>query len=472
MSQAWSELQSPSAPKFSLELVHYLFTAQAEEITNQLDLLDRIRAGFFQAVFVLLPASSWTHARRSQHDRQRPLRSRWVPFNGDPSSSLLLQENTQCEFSSWVAEQALNCSTCRLILSFEEDLGGHSRDGPASIWSCREFQKLQALNEATRGSAFLCPLSSAERRKPPGILTNLSGIIPLLYVGWPSLSTVNSELLYNGPLPIAEFRHEDTSFTHEVGLTVQSSCLTPFFWKLCLQACFNQGPHDALRGGSSDLGEKHHPVPFSAEALRHAPSFSSLATSWDPIYRLWCGRELLKEHLGKHTSERAVEGYWTTPTPKDFSDATQHSTLEGKVRHRCFPPILSSLSQSVSVSAVAGSIPVAHSVVGDSCPAVLCAPVESSGHGDSCLAAPPTFLAHSTTTTSNGPCSTKRPPATTVPAASFEPAPATPPSSRDVSMLPGTSKRGLSHVNSKIEEKVKSAKVTPPGQRDGSPWRQ
>ena len=37
---------------------------------------------------------------------------------------------------------------------FPEDLGGHSEEGPTSIWALREFQSLHGVNDACLGAGF------------------------------------------------------------------------------------------------------------------------------------------------------------------------------------------------------------------------------------------------------------------------------------------------------------------------------
>ena len=103
--------------------------------------------------------------------------------------------------TAWVAEQALHCRTCRLVLLFPEDLGGHSSDGPASVWQTKEFMLLESLNEARRRGAFLCQLSEVDQRRPLGVLTNVPGLWPFLRLGWPSFSQSDNNLVYTGPLP-------------------------------------------------------------------------------------------------------------------------------------------------------------------------------------------------------------------------------------------------------------------------------
>ena len=50
------------------------------DVLVALDLLDRIRIGFFHAVFIVRPAASWSRARHSEEPGQSPLRTHSQPF--------------------------------------------------------------------------------------------------------------------------------------------------------------------------------------------------------------------------------------------------------------------------------------------------------------------------------------------------------------------------------------------------------
>ena len=64
----------------SFELIHYNFDDD-HEVLNILILLDKVREGFFQAVLVLPPASSWSRARHFGPGGQPPVRSRAQPWS-------------------------------------------------------------------------------------------------------------------------------------------------------------------------------------------------------------------------------------------------------------------------------------------------------------------------------------------------------------------------------------------------------
>ena len=152
--QGWSDLQSSLIPPLPLELILLM-----RHYSKFLDLLERIR-GYFHLVCDLPPNATWTSHLRSR-------RFLLGLEDLDPEASPhVLHANACCECSAWISEQAAICSQCRLILAFPEDLGGDVVDGPASIWSCHEYQMLEWLHEAERGAAWLCQLSSADHRGP------------------------------------------------------------------------------------------------------------------------------------------------------------------------------------------------------------------------------------------------------------------------------------------------------------------
>ena len=172
-----------------------------------LHLLNLLRDGFFEAVYLIPPAASWSRLRSSTTPGQLPLRSRAEPLglsSLDPQQTeKVRQSNREMEAVSWFAAQSARCKVRRVgvVLIFPEDFGGHVRDGPASPWSSREFQDLEGACDVRRGSAFLCQLASTDQRRPVGILTNLPTLQNRLSLQWPILERCGDELFYQGPLP-------------------------------------------------------------------------------------------------------------------------------------------------------------------------------------------------------------------------------------------------------------------------------
>ena len=140
-----------------------------------LDLLDHIKAGLFDLVCLLHSASTWSRLRHSDAAGQPPLRTRAFPVGlsnlAPPSLQKIRSDNRILESISWCAcaEQTLLCTKpTSLFVVFPEDLGGHSRDGPTSVWSLREFQVLQEQSETCRGAGFLCQLGQGRLQTSHG----------------------------------------------------------------------------------------------------------------------------------------------------------------------------------------------------------------------------------------------------------------------------------------------------------------
>ena len=192
------------------------------------------------------PAATWSRVRRCEHFGQRPLRSRAHPFGLEKLDSVALtltqQSNAHCEFEYWLAEQALTCSTCRIIVISSEDFECDVRDGPSSIWSCQVFQELENLHVARRCAAFgslcggiLCQLASVDVRRPLGILSNIPGLLALLHMAWPSFSEHSSVLEHTGPLPKSchcVFTQKQFNQADEKFLTSDTGVLGTRFWQV------------------------------------------------------------------------------------------------------------------------------------------------------------------------------------------------------------------------------------------------
>ena len=188
--EAWSAAQNPAARHSQLEFLYYDPDVQ-HDIIVVFDLLDRVKAGFFQAVFIAPPASTWS---RSRHlgPTQTQLRSRTQPL-GLPSLGALAQSriseaNRTLEVCTWLVQQALFAKV-PCVLLFPEDLGGHSHSGPSSPWALQDWRFLEGLGDARRGSAFLCRLAAADHRRPTGFVTNLVKLILLMVTWWASILT-------------------------------------------------------------------------------------------------------------------------------------------------------------------------------------------------------------------------------------------------------------------------------------------
>ena len=229
----------------SVASIHYIFDDSSDDLVSFLDLLDRIKSGFFQLSCVLPPASTWLRPRHSGLPGQLPLRSRSAPFGLDgldPAAPERVQRaNEQGEFCCWIAEHTLHCPVGKLVLVFPEDLGGDKNDGPSSIWSCRVYHLLEGLREARRGASF-CVNSSRLTNAVHWVFHQIYQPCSL-HLGWPQFTSQGSQLVHEGPLPrscgcatphtILKGAKSDNEFH-----TAEANIFGSQFWLVCLRAYF------------------------------------------------------------------------------------------------------------------------------------------------------------------------------------------------------------------------------------------
>ena len=276
-------------------------------------LLNLLRDGFFEAVYLIPPAASWSRLRSRTTEGQLPLRSRAEPLGlsslNPQQSERVRQSNREVEAVSWFAAQSARCKVRRvgLVLMFPEDLGGHVRDGPASPWSSREFQELESACDVRRGSAFLCQLASTDQRRPVGIITNLPTLQSQLSLQWPQLERHSDELVYRGPLPEscscvpphAPFRGTDA----EEGF-ISSSSQSPStnFWSICL-ADLDSFSGSSLRDGGGSIPSQQQSWVSSGFTF----SFSSSSHSRASLFSHWMAGSLSRAVLSDFGSPGQVD---------------------------------------------------------------------------------------------------------------------------------------------------------------------
>ena len=78
--EAWRAHGKESEDPLDYTLFHYSFEC-AHDVLVVLNLLDRIRLGFFHSVFMVPPAASWSRVRYTEGEGQSPLRTRSQPFD-------------------------------------------------------------------------------------------------------------------------------------------------------------------------------------------------------------------------------------------------------------------------------------------------------------------------------------------------------------------------------------------------------
>ena len=103
-------------------------------------ILDRVKAGVFQAIFIAPPVSSWVLPHH-EGSSQSQLRNRAQPLG---LSSLSIQDqgrlrdaNYTMEICTWIAAQSF-AARIPCLLTFPEYVGGHVSSGPASPWSLQQ----------------------------------------------------------------------------------------------------------------------------------------------------------------------------------------------------------------------------------------------------------------------------------------------------------------------------------------------
>ena len=100
---AWRKGSQTQAQHSPCQLLHYNCSHTHEPLVL-LDALDRIRDGFFDAVILIPPASSWSRVRHSSNG-QVPLRSRSHPLGLSDLSAVgfakLKQSNQDIEVAAW-----------------------------------------------------------------------------------------------------------------------------------------------------------------------------------------------------------------------------------------------------------------------------------------------------------------------------------------------------------------------------------
>lgn len=177
--------------------------------TLQEELLRKIRQGNFNAVFVSPPCNTWSRAPHSNEWGPRPIRNRqWpcgFPWLSNRHRELADLGNALVQLCFKIFELVANDSSlAHVLLVFEhpEDLGmgynqRHQPVYPASVWQLEVSQRLHATPPFFGVAFFQCQFQ-VDRSKPTRLLTNVSQLRQLGYVGPPIF---NQEDVYQGPLP-------------------------------------------------------------------------------------------------------------------------------------------------------------------------------------------------------------------------------------------------------------------------------
>ena len=256
--QAWS-LQKNLSVSLNFELFHYVFTSFAENLVEQPDILGRVRAGLFHAAFVLPPAATWSRVRHCSDSGQPPLRFRSRPFGVD---------------GLFAPRHIVTCAQCeRLVLFFPEDLGGHSSDGPASVWQTKEFMSLESLKEA----AHFCANSLRLTKEDHSVYSRM-------FLGLWS----DNNLVYAGPLPMSCPCKQVMKGTLSVDqfYTSRASTFGPLLLSRCFENIMVHSLQQALGDGCVSHVQSGSPVALPSvrvvtTSLASSQSFSACPDSWN-----------------------------------------------------------------------------------------------------------------------------------------------------------------------------------------------
>ena len=320
--------ESVRSPNFSFELTSFLLDEQAD-FFGIFVLLEKLRRGFFTAVHLVPPASTWSRARHRKGTSESPLRSREEPLG---LSSLSPQEavkvfhaNRAVEICTRFLEQATQCSVRKvgIILVFPEDLGGHIRQGPASIWDLQELRRLDGSCDVQRGAAYMCCLASADSRRPIGMYTNLTALKKEWSPGWPVLAQFKTRYEYKGPLlPNCSCGMQRTA--NDEFHTSVTAGLGSNFWVLCVAAWARSEEHSSLRDGdplswrSSPSASSCSPGVSLGSSL--CVSLSSWSGSAVSLYDSWVGGTFTRSKLAEFAGNVAAAKFFSSPqAPEDVS---------------------------------------------------------------------------------------------------------------------------------------------------------
>ena len=318
---AWRKGSQTQAQHSPCQLLHYNCSHTHEPLVL-LDALDRIRDGYFDAVILIPPASSWSRVRHSSNG-QVPLRSRSHPLGLPDLSAVgfakLKQSNQDIEVAAWFAAQALECSHHRvgMLWLFPEDFGGHATEGPSSIWALQNTRLLAQHQDVRRLAFFRCQFENSSSPRPLSALTNMTVFDHVAHVGWPDLRLEHNSLKYHGPLPkkcpCADLHPPvptkgtgpENGFHSSVTFRLGEE-----FWK----AVFPKGSAP-LRAWS----EKS-----TADTTWKAfVNLSSHPDSWSTLYESWKYRLLTRHFLREHTSSGMVDAYLSKRTDSSMDESAR-----------------------------------------------------------------------------------------------------------------------------------------------------
>ena len=295
----------------SLELA-YFDLSRKRDFFEILILLGDVKAGFFTAVHLVPPASTWSRIRHSSTSGQPPLRTRERQTglsHLSPQLQLKVEEsNRQIETVTWLS---VLCAQRKVwvLLVFPEDLGGHVQSGPTSIWSSSHLRKLDGISDVQRGAAFLCQFAGTESCRPVGLFTNITAVKAQMVHGWPRLYRVDKYFMYDGPL------NDKCSCTKPH--TSASAGFGKRFWSLSTHASLVVEEHVPLRaGGTSSTSSSLSPSHLSSAPLFSLAGHSGSASS---LYYAWSSGRLSRSLLSDFSGSGNASKFFDSQPSGDLS---------------------------------------------------------------------------------------------------------------------------------------------------------
>eukprot|EP00434_Breviolum_minutum_P013170 symbB.v1.2.011607.t2/scaffold783.1/size170700/1 len=165
------------------------------------ELLEQIRSGHFDVVFMSPPCNTWSRVRFQwqQFPGPRPVRNAAWPM-GFPWLSAKQKEIV--EFANYFVRQTIQAcyaaaSRTKFLVEHPEGLGAVGRERPASVWQLDEMRQMVLDANATTWAVFQCQYGGLTP-KPTRFVSNIRDAKKAKYNKWPSFSKDGQ---YLGPLP-------------------------------------------------------------------------------------------------------------------------------------------------------------------------------------------------------------------------------------------------------------------------------
>ena len=166
------------------------------------ELLEQIRSGQFDVVFMSPPCNTWSRVRYQwqKFPGPRPVRSAVWPM-GFPWLSNKQKELV--EFANYFVKQTIQAcyvastSKTKFLVEHPEDLGAVGKERPASVWQLEEMRQMVLDTGATTWAVFQCQYGGLTP-KPTRFVSDIQEAKKVKFNKWPSFS---KEGQYLGPLP-------------------------------------------------------------------------------------------------------------------------------------------------------------------------------------------------------------------------------------------------------------------------------